>query len=204
MKASAKGTKSESEITRGSPPAPGTYHVVCDEKGAKERAIKKDGTDMGMSIVETEVLGGTLPGQAGKKIPLFLQFTEAGDPGEKHTRFLMACGLLKPDEERDIDFESEVPGCQLIVKVEEYLDKAGKKAISVADFGLAMWHVNNPEVRDVPKCQAALSLIGTGGAAAGATAGNATSGNGNGSQGATAGNATEGAATTAADDYSDV
>ena len=181
MRASAKNYKSESDIQGRGRPEPGTYHVIVESDGVKENAVKKDGTSMNCSIVPCEVLSGTVPGQEGKEITLFLQFDDKGNPSEKHFRFCMASGLLKPGEERDFDFEAEAPGKQLVVQVEHYTDKGGKQQLSVGEYGLAMWHVNNKDVTNVPKNAQALALLANAQAKTMAGAPVTTGGNGNGS-----------------------
>lgn len=160
MRADASQYKSENDIQGKPRPVPGVYHVAVsstDDSRAKVKGTK----------IELEVLGGTVPGQEGKVIEQILWLDDNGNETEKHVRFCMAIGLIQPGATRDFDFDAEAPGRQCVVRVEEVEGKkdgkaTGKKYLQIANYGLDVWSVNNPEVANVPKNPKALALLNGG------------------------------------------
>lgn len=133
--------KSESEIRGAMPPLPGRYHVVVvrvDESFEHSENI----------IFEFRVLAGTMPGQEQCIVAGFFKPDENGLP--KLTRLALALGLLRPGEQKDVDFADAI-GRQLIIGVEEFTSKKGNKGASIANFGMDTWSLANPEVADVPR-----------------------------------------------------
>lgn len=144
---------SEDDLT-GNYPKPGRYLVVVS--GAEEKPDQVSLT--------VEVLGGTVPGQAGKGL------TETFNINEKQMPRLMKCamalGLLKPGEDKDVDFRHAI-GRPMVVQVElrEGREKGadgkyksnGKMYHNFTYDG--MWRIDHPDVGDVvaiPDCRAAI------------------------------------------------
>lgn len=175
MRASAKNAQSESDLKGKPAPVAGLYHVTITK--VNDSRVKKDGSPLNATVVEFEVLAGSVPGQEGKEVA---QFYYLGDEGqetaeycEKVSRLCMAAGLLKPGEEKDID-AADLENCQVVIEMADYTTKAGKTGVNIKNFGLAIWGVNHPDVASVPKNHEAIRLWNE---ARGVVGGN---GNGNG------------------------
>ncbi len=144
MKMSAAGVTDENEIQGPKRPVPGKYHVVVN-------AVDDTKEKLNATIVEYQVLAGTVPGQEGLTLQDNLWYEkDTGNSGQQHLRFAIATGLLQPDTEADIDLEDAI-GRQVIIEVEKRKGKDGKEYTNVAKYGLAIWRINNPEVVDVPR-----------------------------------------------------
>jgi len=160
MRASAKGHTSEDDFKGKPVPVPGTYHVIITS--VNDSRTKKDGSPLDATIVEMEVLAGTVPGQEKKTITAFYNLDDNGEETaeycEKISRLCMAAGILKAGEERDVDPEG-LKDQQVVVRYEEYTTKAGKKGASIGNFGLDVWGINHPEMASVPKNQDAIRLL---------------------------------------------
>lgn len=203
MKASATNYKSESDVQGKPAPVAGKYHM--DIASVNDTRRKKDGGVLPYTIVEYEVLNGTVPGQEGKKVTQFIELDENGnetaDYIEKATRLCLAAGILKPGEERDVDAK-ELEHCQVVVGVEVWESKKTKKSSTgVGDYGMAIWSVDNADVADVPKNKDAIRLWkeGNGQAVAG--------GNGHAGPGSTATTSTTAPSATAgstSDNFDDI
>jgi hypothetical protein len=162
MRADASAYKDEAEIHGKPRPLPGIYHVVVKTTDDSRTKVKTASGVAGTKV-ELEVLAGTVPGQEGREIEHVFWLDENGNETEKHVRFCMALGLIQPGTTRDFDFDSEAPGRQCVVRLEEVEGKgksAGKKFLQIGNFGLDVWSVNHPEVATVPKNAQALALIG--------------------------------------------
>jgi len=163
MSLDATGVKNESDVRGRQLPEPGTYHGIVqhvDDSQDQHDAI----------IVELEVLAGDTDGQRGRTLRHMMFLNDEGQYTDRHLRFALAVGLIRPGEAKEPDWK-EAEGRQLVFAVEK---RAGKKKdgtaaefTNVANYGLDLWGVNNPEVADVPKDQKALAIM-QGGAPAGA------------------------------------
>lgn len=199
MRMSAKEVKSESEVQGTPRPKPGRYHAIINHAKWGEKDEWADGKKTGNKIpflaVEFAVLNGTIPGQEKTTLPEKFFTSEKAEI--RLLRLALASGILQPGEERDVDFENELSGKQLIIEVDEdeYEKDGQKKKISKLTF-LGLWSVFNPEQKEVPRdqqmMQAAISQRGNGMVSAnGAVGGVAGGGNGgpaNGNGGHTNGN----------------
>ena len=123
--------------------------------------MKKDGSPLNATIVEFEVLTGSVPGQEHKTVTQWFHLDDNGNEDaeycEKVSRLSMAAGILKPGEEKDIE-ASDLENCQVVIKVQNYKKKDGTTGCGVADYGLAIWGVNHPDVASVPKNLDAIRL----------------------------------------------
>jgi hypothetical protein len=189
MKASAKGYQSESDVKGKPAPVDGFFHTTIAH--VNDSRTKKDGSPLNATIVEFEVLAGSVPGQEGKTVTQWFQLDDNGNENaeycEKVSRLCMAAGLLRPGEEKDID-AGDLENCQVIIKVQNYTKKTGGTGCGLADYGLGVWGVNHPDVAAVPKNLDAIRLWreATGQPASG---GNGQSGNGHSASAPVAGSA---------------
>jgi hypothetical protein len=112
-------------------------------------------------ITTLEVLAGTVEGQEGRQLTHFLNLNDDGQYTKKHLRFALATGLIKPGEKKDEVDWTAAEGKQLVFSVEKRESKKdGKVYTQVSGYGLDLWCVDNPEVKDVPKNKEALKLRG--------------------------------------------
>ena len=159
MKASGKGYASESDIKGKPAPVDGLYH--CTIPHVNDSRTKKDGSPLNATIVEFEVLAGTVPGQEGKTVTQWFNLADDGTENaeyfEKVSRLCMAAGLLKPGEAKEIDGK-DLENCQVIIKAANYKKRDGGTGCGIADYGLAIWGINHPEVASVPKNLDAVRL----------------------------------------------
>ncbi len=178
MKASAKGYQSESDVQGKPKPVAGLYH--CMITGVNDSRVKKDGSALNATIVEFEVLAGSVPGQEGKSVTQFYHLSENGEENaeycEKVSRLCMAAGILKPGEEKDVD-AADLEKCQVVIKMSDYTSK-GKAGVSIDNFGLGVWGVGHPDVAAVPKNMDAIKLWRDATGQAGSNGNGASNGNG--------------------------
>lgn len=123
-------------------PAPGIYHVMVNDATEKSRPPEKGG---GRYVqVDMQVLNGTVPGQEGKTITQFFYLDGKQAALDNLLKFLMCTGVIHENEAKDIDFQTDLPGSQLVVEAErdEY---QGKSRIKLS-FG-GFWPVDHPEVK---------------------------------------------------------
>ena len=181
MKASAKGYQSESDVKGKPAPVDGFYHATISH--VNDSRVKKDGSALNATIVEFEVLAGSVPGQEGKTVTQWFQLDDNGNESaeycEKVSRLCMAAGLLRPGEEKDID-AADLENCQVVIKVQNYVKKDKTTGCGVADYGLAVWGVNHPDVAAVPKNLDAIRLWNEARGVSSDGNGHAAGGNGNG------------------------
>jgi hypothetical protein len=144
----ASGTTKASDVKGDEHPFAGSYLCVVSDLNYKE----KDGKEM--DIAECEVVGGTTPGQDGKKITVFMNY-ENGSFSEKpprHLRFALATKLIVPgrvEESVDTEFFRGAIGRYLVIRIEEFKKKDGSKGTGIGGFGLDMWPPDDPEVAEL-------------------------------------------------------
>ena len=159
MKASAKGYQSESDVKGKPAPVDGHYHVTISN--VNDSRARKDGSPLNATIVEFEVITGSVPGQEGKTVSQWYNLNDQGvetaEYCEKVSRLCMAAGILKPGEEKDVD-AADLENCQVIIKVQNYAKKTGGTGCGLADYGLGVWGINHPDVASVPKHLDAIRL----------------------------------------------
>jgi hypothetical protein len=181
MKASAKGYQSESDVKGKPAPVDGFFHTTIVH--VNDSRTKKDGSPLNATIVEFEVLAGSVPGQEGKTVTQWFQLDDNGNESaeycEKVSRLCMAAGLLRPGEEKDID-AADLENCQVVIKVQNYVKKDKTTGCGVADYGLAVWGVNHPDVASVPRNHDAIRLWNEARGVTHQGNGQAAGGNGNG------------------------
>jgi hypothetical protein len=157
MKVDTQQYQNESDVKGKPKPVVGKYHVLITHA--------KDPTDKFFAVVlECEVLAGTVPGQEGKAVTVFLNMSDAGEETAEYcakcSRWCMAAGLIGGGQaEREIS-ATELEGCQVVIEVIEFKSKkmASGKDTGIGEFGLAVWSVDNPEVASVPKNLDAIRL----------------------------------------------
>jgi hypothetical protein len=163
----ASNLQNENDVKGQQRPDPGMYHFVVNHMDAS--FDKHDAV-----IADLEVLAGkpdetalAMPDQRGRGLRHMMFLDEDGNYVDKHLRFALATGILKPGEKKDVDW-SDANGRQLVGGVEKRTGKNRKgeeqEYANVSSYGLDLWSVGNPEVAHVPKDEAALKLM-EGGAA---------------------------------------
>lgn len=147
MRMNSTGVKNENDLHGFRSPQPGRYHVVV--KNVDESFTKGDWVS-----VEFEVLAGTIPGQEGLTHTENM-FLRDGSPTDQHVRFAIVAGILQPGVEADVNLQHAV-GRQLIIGLDKRKSKKeeGKEYTNIADYGMAMWSLTNPETADVPRLPA--------------------------------------------------
>lgn len=139
---------------------PGKYHVVVTE--FTENPTKKDHTPINNAAVRVtyEILNGTDPDEKGKSgNVLFFEPKKPDDfNSKKLTRLVVALtGNHKPGEETELT-EADAVGRQMVLDLATERSEDGKyENLNIKYLGL--YHVDDPEVRDVPKDQEYISLI---------------------------------------------
>jgi len=140
--------------------AEGSYHLIVTD--VNTRPTNKAGQLMNGWRVAFGVLAGTVDGQRDKvfDLMLFAPSLDAKDGGVfakiKQSRFLRAVGLLTDDDrgkKKQIDI-SQARGRQCVARLE--LDEDGKYPRLV---NLDIFHVDDADVKDVPKCEKSLARI---------------------------------------------
>lgn len=151
----ASNVKTEGDVKGRQPPEPGIYHGVvqyADDSQDRHSAV----------IVDLEVLAGKPTDQKGRVLRHMMFLEDRGNYNDKHLRFALATGIIKPGEEKDVDWK-DTEGRQLVFAVEKRpgKDKNGEEReyTNVSNFGLDLWSVGNEEVADVPKDEAAIKLM---------------------------------------------
>ena len=148
---------------------PGTFHLVIT-------SVKEGEGPSGKPIdgftFEADVLGGTVEGCAGKahRETLFAPNLSGSDAAQAMARkklaaFFIATGVMIPDQlgkSVDIDVDKAI-GKQLIVDLERQKDKdeKGKYTIPTKYVQTAyanIYHVDDPDVKDIPKNAEALGM----------------------------------------------
>lgn len=136
-----QGAKSTDDLVSGFP-APGRYHAIVNAVDATMTHEKYPDQIM----VEFQILAGTVPGQAGRKISTF--FSVKKDAGAKRfAAFAVATGLTGLGEVKTIDPNHAI-GRQLVIEVEEqeYQGKISKRVSWSGIYGL-----DHKDANDVPK-----------------------------------------------------
>jgi hypothetical protein len=144
---------------------PGIYHLVVKEIDSP--VLKRDGSLDGDAIfrVQTEVLAGSAVGQEGKQWSKAYYYpkADASEQGialkqKQQDRFWLAVNVLKEDQKNaDVEIDTEdAIGAQFIVKLEPAKDP---KYMDIANYGLDIFHVDDPAVATAPKDKAALARI---------------------------------------------
>lgn len=144
---------------------PGTYHVVVTD--VSEAPTKKDGSLISNAAFSATVgvLEGTTPNQRDKTVNMIFFH---GKPGEekseafakkKMDRFFLATGLLTQQQIEtkwvgSIELTQAV-GRQLVAKFGK--EKPEDRFVDL-EFA-EIYHVDDPAVKDAPKCQQSLKLI---------------------------------------------
>lgn len=109
-----------------------------------------------------KVVAGTDPSQIGKQLTIYMKKPTADKPYFQKLRaaVLMACGFMKiEDFGKSISFNPKEPGVfQFVAKVKADEPEEGKKPFYSLEF-LNIYHVDDPEVKDIPKCAESLSFI---------------------------------------------
>lgn len=143
MRINSTGVSGENDVTGFRPPAPGRYHVVI--KHVDESFQKADAV-----IVEFEILAGTVPGQEGMTHTERLWMKD-GNSTDQHLRFALVAGIIQPGTEAEVSFQHAV-GRQMVIGLDKRKSKKDdKEYTNIADYGMAIWGLNNPEVSDVPR-----------------------------------------------------
>lgn len=145
MQLNATKTDSIDDLDSGGYPLPGKYHVVLENVEEKEKSI----------VCKFVVLAGTTPGQEDKKITEFFPTSENAQP--RLIRLAMSLGLLKPGEEKDVDFQKGVGGFLIVEAAENEYEKDGQKKKNVRVPWMGMWPLGHKDVGDVPINQEELN-----------------------------------------------
>jgi len=154
----ASNVQNETDVEGNRRPSPGIYHMVVD---------KVDATydEHDAVIVTVSVLAGS-PNekkegdQKGRSIRHMMFLDDDGNYGDQHLRFALATGLIRPGENKDVDW-NEAEGRQFIAGVEKrYSKKSDKEFTQISNYGMDIWSVNNPEVAKVPKDKRAIEMLG--------------------------------------------
>lgn len=156
----SKNVKSESELGGNSRPAPGQYLAVIQD--SDETFTGKHPDSIWMLF---KVLAGTVPGQGGRMIDnRFSWKPENQDQStQRITRVAMACGYLKPGEEKEIPL-ADLHGMPLIIEVvpHKYKNKEEKDVETSQVSFSGFFSPSNPDVKDVmaiPDVRAALAKV---------------------------------------------
>lgn len=143
MRMNSTGVKNENDVHGFRSPAPGRYHVVV--RNVDESLARGDWIS-----VEFEILAGTVPGQEHMTHTENM-FLREGEGTDQHLRFALVCGLIAPGTEADVNLQHAV-GRQLIIGLDKRKSKKDdKEYTNLAEYGMAMWGLQNPEVADVPR-----------------------------------------------------
>jgi hypothetical protein len=144
MKVSATHVTDPGSI--GGFPPPGKYRVLVaavDEFQKNAKALN----------VEFKIRLGTIPGQSGKSTHQMLWLTKEGEVSDSILKFALLTGLIQPGTEADVDFRHAI-GRELVIELEETVSsKDGKKYINIAEWSMAMWPVDHPDVPSVLKAE---------------------------------------------------
>lgn len=160
MKLDAKNVTGTADVVGGAKPMAGRYLAIVTE--VDDSRTKKDGTPGNSTVVSWEILGGTTPGQEGRKLTQYLHLNDSGEETDKHLRFALATGILEPGKARDdIDLESEGPNKLAVIEVAEFPTKDGKKDRGIGDYGMAIWHLKDKDAEPVLKIKAVAAALKT-------------------------------------------
>jgi len=139
----------------------GKYHVVVT--GLDSSPATRDGRPLDGLRVECEVLAGTTEKQNGKTFETLLFRGKATDKdggqmaNKKLTRLALAFGgQHSPGGKGRIDTETCI-GRQIVIDVAKNTGKDGKERVEINYSNI--YHVDDPEVADVPKDASALGVI---------------------------------------------
>jgi hypothetical protein len=154
---------------------PGTYHVVINEVREGESA---QGKPIDGLTITVEVMDGTTKGMSGKtrSESLFVpslkdqekeqQTGQPSMPRKKLAAMFIAANAMQPDQlgkPVDVDTAAMV-GQQCVIKFEHQMEKDGEGKYTVPTQYIQIsysdiFHVDDPDVKAVPKSADALSLI---------------------------------------------
>jgi hypothetical protein len=147
---------------------PGTYHVIIEDVkvGVGPRGNAFEG-----ATVQLSVLAGTVESEVKKTFNHMIGFPKATDKdgGKFRTKvlskFLLAANQVTPaDKGKKIAVDPErLIGQQLVVTIDHgKKNDDGKSFLEIDNGGLAVYHVDDPNVAAFPKDQAALKVIPAG------------------------------------------
>ena len=159
----ASGIRDENEVLGNRRPDLGCYHMVVthmDSNYDKYNAV----------IATLQVLhgktkdGSPVNQQVGRELTHMMFLDDNGQYTDKHLRFAVATRLIEPGTKRESVDWQEAVGRQCVATIEQGTAKGtGNPFSQIANYGLAIWHPLNPEVKDIPKDQEALKLLGNSG-----------------------------------------
>lgn len=155
VQCNAEAARSSDDFRGGGRPLPGRYHAIVNV--GTEIVSEKKGTPG--TEIEFQVLAGAIPGQEGTT--LSEAFWHSPKALDRLLAFAMACGALRPGQNRDLT-GPDYNGLQLVIEVQprKYTDSDGNEKETVEVSYNGFWEINHPEVKDVPKDQAAIQQIG--------------------------------------------
>jgi len=159
----ASGIRDENEVLGNRRPDPGCYHfVVTHVDDSMQKQV--NAIVVTMQVLQGVVAdAGPIGPQIGRELSHMMFHDDQGQYTDKHLRFAVATRLLQPGTAADVDWQQAV-GLQCVATVESVVSKKdGKAYCNIADYGLAIWHPLNPEVKNIPKDQESLKLLGNSG-----------------------------------------
>lgn len=147
----------------------GWYHVAIDSVQVPPLNRNGNAINNGLVKVHCKVLAGTVDGCRGKELEfvLFKPDQSHKDGGllarAKVDRFLLACGLLKPNakNQKFVFDDTLFPGCQFVVKIREEKPREGSTYTEsmFGPDGKHFYHVDDPDVERIPRALDALKMI---------------------------------------------
>jgi hypothetical protein len=145
---------------------PGTYHLAV--LVVDEQPVSNAGQPLNGFRASCSVLDGTIQGQQRREIDLMFFAPKATDKNggemakKKIARFAMATGIIsnpQPGQRVTLDLQAAA-GRQFVAELERQKDKTTGEPTRFLQLAWAnIWHVDDPEVRDVPKSAQALALL---------------------------------------------
>lgn len=155
--------KSLDEVGSKNSPIEGGYHAVINEWDQTMR-------EKSQVVVGFQILAGTTPKQEGKVQKLYIAMTTNKGKDNMSNfeagirRVLVAAGVISLNAPIQGDYTSVVVGRQvkLVIEKDEYEDERGQKKTSyrIADWGSAIYPLNDPAVVHIPTHPGALMLPG--------------------------------------------
>ena len=144
----------------------GWFHFACME--LEESPTSKAGQMLDGFRAGAEILSGEVAGQEGKSLEFMFFNPKLTDKNngemakKKQARFLLATGVLdsaavKPGEKVTVDLQVAV-GRQFVAKVVHDNREGGSGKFLQLNFA-DIYHVDDPAVAKVPKCQKSLGLL---------------------------------------------
>ncbi len=136
---------------------PGTYHVIITNV---EPLTSENQMDPYGFAIKMQVADGTVAGQTGKSLQARFNYPLAShkDGGKFCGRMLrvlfVATGLVKPNATGRLNAEpGQLMDMQFVVatKARKYKDNEGNERETIEVDGLKMFHIDEPDVANVPK-----------------------------------------------------